>query len=52
VGFAHFPLLTDQVVENRREMPSLTKLELAKAIRIMLGVLRKESDTPTGALIA
>jgi pyroglutamyl-peptidase len=52
IGFTHCPLMTDQVVENRREMPSLTKLELAKAIAIMLGVLRNRSLTPQAALLA
>jgi hypothetical protein len=33
-------------------MPSLTKLELAKAIAIMLGVLRNRSLTPQAAVLA
>ncbi|MFM7518439.1 MAG: pyroglutamyl-peptidase I [Pirellula sp.] len=52
VGFVHFPLLTEQVVDVRREMPSLTKLEMAKAIRIMLEVLRSHATTPSDGLIA
>lgn len=52
VGFTHFPLITDQVVDNRRDMPSLTKLELAKAIAIMVGVLRGQSVSPNAPLLA
>lgn len=52
IGFAHFPLMTEQVVEARRDMPSLTKLELAKAIAIMLGVLRNQRITNTPAFLA
>jgi pyroglutamyl-peptidase len=52
VGFVHFPLMTEQVVEYRREMPSLTKSELAKAIHIMLNALRSQTATPGDALIA
>jgi pyroglutamyl-peptidase len=52
VGFVHFPLFTEQVVDVRPEMPSLTKLEMAKAIRIMLGVLSSQATTPNDTLIA
>jgi pyroglutamyl-peptidase len=52
VGFAHFPLITEQVVEKGRDMPSLTKLELAKAIAIMIGVLRNQSLEPKASVIA
>lgn len=52
IGFAHFPLMTEQVVEARREMASLTKLELAKAIAIMLGVLRKRSTDIHPSMLA
>lgn len=51
-GFVHFPLFTEQVVDVRREMPSLTKLEMAKAIHIMLGVLSGQATTPHDILIA
>jgi len=52
VGFAHFPLMTDQVFEQRREMPSLTKLELARAVAIMVGVLRNEYIEPQSSMLA
>lgn len=52
IGFAHFPLITEQVVEKGREMPSLTKLELAKAIARMIGTVRNQSLDPKDSLIA
>lgn len=52
VGFAHFPLITEQVVDQRREMPSLTKLELARAVAIMVGVLRSEQNDPQSTMFA
>jgi pyroglutamyl-peptidase len=49
VGFAHFPLTLEQNILSGREMPGLPKTDLARAIDVMLLVLREtvlERPTP------
>jgi len=50
VGFTHFPLMTQQVVEHGREMPSLTKQELAKALAILLNVIRNKASSHSAVI--
>ena len=46
VGFAHLPLTIEQTVAAGREMPGLPTSELAKAIELLLSVVRE--TVPSG----
>ena len=52
VGFIHLPLMPEQLAEHQRRMPSLSKLEIAKAIAIALDVVGQRSPSNRHAVIA
>ncbi len=52
IGFAHFPLTLDQIVEAGRDMPGLPKSELARSIDLMLHVLRESTAEQPRTVLA